>query len=279
MVITLQRGVALGLSRKREGHQFASAFAVGRVHVNIFARRSVHRFRIIAGYSPRPVIDPIAQRFLDSILGRFAVDLQAVEFHQFGRGLKRGLADRLCLVKCPKIGRLDIEAERCGLRALTERFGERQAQRNHGDQERDLLVLALAFSVTAAVRVFLVFDLVFGFMLNRVHAMAHWSPPSLWSQKDVANPAPSARGEFAIAGTDTFWTRDLCARGEPLSSRRALKLADGRCDRLRAAARCRRRYKPGWSTVRRGPATPGWPEGRRHVPEDVLQKSDAAHVA
>src|SRR5262249_24754930 len=41
------------------------------------------------------------------------------------------------------VRRLDVGAERIGLRALAERLGERQEQREYRDQQRDALVAAL----------------------------------------------------------------------------------------------------------------------------------------
>src|SRR4051794_4312865 len=53
---------------------------------------------------------------------------------------------------------------------------------------------------------------------------------------------------------------------------------DGRCDKPATTARYRLRYKSAWSTAKRGRATPGWCEGRRHAPEDASQTNAAARA-
>src|SRR5262249_42930304 len=55
--------------------------------------------------------------------------------------------------------------------------------------------------------------------------------------------------------------------------------ADARLHRLRAAARCRCRYRPVWSRATRGRAIPGSPADRRHVTTSELQKNAAVRVA
>src|SRR6202012_5182559 len=62
-----------------------------------------------------------------------------------------------------------------GLRALAEGFRKRQEQRQHRDQQRNLLVAAVQ-----AVRAMdlAVLDLMLDLMLNRFHAFAHVASPS-----------------------------------------------------------------------------------------------------
>ncbi len=60
--------------------------------------------------------------------------------------------------------------------------------------------------------------------------------------------------------------------GTPAALRGGFTPADGRRGRPRAAARCRRRYRPGSSTARRGRAGPGWCAGRRRGPSRWVAK-------
>ena len=68
-----------------------------------------------------------------------SVDLRLLARHDGRRA-----ADVLGLEEIPEVRRLDLEVQRRGLRALAERFGERQEQRDHRDQQRDLLVVRAA---------------------------------------------------------------------------------------------------------------------------------------
>src|SRR6516225_11147592 len=89
-------------------------------------------------------------------------------------GTKRRLADGLGLEEIPGVGCLDVERNSFRLRAFAEHLGERQKERDHRDQQRDLLVPALRYRLSAAAMpVLLMFDLMLDFMLDRVHAMTH----------------------------------------------------------------------------------------------------------
>ena len=74
----------------------------------------------------------------DGVLGELDIDL-----HLLGRRLHGGLADGLGLIERPQVGSFDVGAERLRLRALAERLGDGEKQRQHGDENGDLLVLAL----------------------------------------------------------------------------------------------------------------------------------------
>jgi hypothetical protein len=65
-----------------------------------------------------------------------------VQLQGFGCRAQRRLADVLGLIERPQIRGLDVGAQALGLRALAQGLGERQEQREHRDQERDLLVRA-----------------------------------------------------------------------------------------------------------------------------------------
>ena len=78
----------------------------------------------------------------------------------------------------------DLVIQRGGLRALAERLGEGEAQRDHRDQQRDFLVLrqGRAAGIVAAVMAFVVLDLVLDFVLDRVDAVNSWSSPEMNSR-------------------------------------------------------------------------------------------------
>ena len=59
-----------------------------------------------------------------------------------GGSLNRCASDALGLEECPEVRRFDIPADRLGLRALAQRFRQRQEQGDDSDQQRDLLVRA-----------------------------------------------------------------------------------------------------------------------------------------
>ena len=134
------------------------------------------------------------------------------ERHGLRSGAKRGLADGFGLEKIPGIGRLDIEGDAFRLSALAEHFGERKQEGHHRDQQRDLLVPPFpdGLSAAAAVSVFLMFDVMLDFMLDRVHAVTHVILRA-FSADDLSNQLSFARG----APTYAFVT-----------------LADARCGRL-----------------------------------------------
>ena len=74
----------------------------------------------------------------------------------------------------PGVGRLDVERNSFRLRAFAEHLGERQKERDHRDQQRDLLAPALRYRLSAAAMpVLLMFDLMLDSMLDRVHAVTH----------------------------------------------------------------------------------------------------------
>src|SRR4030088_2578099 len=56
------------------------------------------------------------------------------------RSLNHGAADALGLEEGPEVGGLDVLAEGLGLGALAQRLREREKQRDHRDQQSDLLV-------------------------------------------------------------------------------------------------------------------------------------------
>src|SRR3954451_14404815 len=85
-----------------------------------------------------PVLDLLLSRGFGGLVGRGAERQLAL----LGRGLHHRAADALGLEEGPEVGSLDVLADRFGLGALAERLGDRQEQRQNGDQERDLLVRA-----------------------------------------------------------------------------------------------------------------------------------------
>jgi predicted tellurium resistance membrane protein TerC len=58
-------------------------------------------------------------------------------------GAQERAADGLRLVERPEVGRLDVVADRCGLRALPSVSENGQHQREHRNQQRNALVAAV----------------------------------------------------------------------------------------------------------------------------------------
>ena len=113
-----------------------------------------------------------------------------VDLQHLGRRLEHGLADGLGLEERPEVRRLDVVADRRGLRALAERLREREAQRDHRDQQRDLLVAGVeqVLSAAAVAAMFaVVLHLVLSFVLNRVDAVAHGESSLVRREEGVAD--------------------------------------------------------------------------------------------
>src|SRR5262245_58868417 len=81
--------------------------------------------RVVALGGPAPILDLLLLRGLGSGIRR----RERVDLHRIGSDADFGGADGLGLEKRPEVRRLDVGAERIGLRALAERLGERQEQR------------------------------------------------------------------------------------------------------------------------------------------------------
>ncbi len=96
------------------------------------------RLRAIARRGLVPVVDLLLQRRLGGIVAHGP----EAELGVFGGGLNHGAADALGLEEGPQVRGLDVLADRLGLRALAQRFRQRQTQGDHRDQQRDLPVLA-----------------------------------------------------------------------------------------------------------------------------------------
>src|SRR5205807_3139155 len=98
-------------------------------------------FRAFVGFGLRAVarrgLVPVVDLLLQRRLGGVVVDGAEAEPGVFGGGLNHGAANALGLEERPEVRGLDVLADRFGLRALAQRFRQRQAQRDHGYQQRD----------------------------------------------------------------------------------------------------------------------------------------------
>src|SRR3954471_11937415 len=75
----------------------------------------------------------------------------AVEVHHLARGASDRLADGFGLKERPEVGSLDVVAERVRLRALGHCRDNGQKQRQHRDEQRNPLVVALHLDVTVTM--------------------------------------------------------------------------------------------------------------------------------
>src|SRR4029450_8205743 len=101
-------------------------------------------FRTLAGFRLRTVtlrgLVPVVDLLLQRGLRRIVADGAAAELGVFGGGLHHGAADALGLEERPQVRGLDVLADSFGLRALAQRFRQRQEQRDDSDERRALLV-------------------------------------------------------------------------------------------------------------------------------------------
>ena len=84
---------------------------------------------------------------------RRGLDLGRLALHDRERA-----ADGLRLEEIPQIGGFDLKIQRRRLRALAEGLGEREKQRQHRDDQRDLLVVPAAL-VRGMLRMFGMFEI------------------------------------------------------------------------------------------------------------------------
>ena len=138
---------------------------------------------------------------------------------------------------------VDVVGDRRGLRALAERLGKRQKQRQHRNQQRDLLVAAMR-------RVLGVFGML------QILVCAH-------------RPLPRV----------TWCTRAASHMKCKVRARSVSRARMGAGDKLRVNARYRPPYRSAWSTARRGRAVPGWRAGRRRAPAGAWRRNGAARAA
>src|ERR1035437_7800681 len=96
------------------------------------------RLRAVARRGLLPFVDLLLHRRLGGIV---AHDAEA-QSGLIRRGLNHGAADALGLKERPQVRTFDILADGFGLGALAQRLRQREKQRDHGNQQRDLLVLA-----------------------------------------------------------------------------------------------------------------------------------------
>src|SRR5262249_16685159 len=145
-----------------------------------------------------------------------------------GRDDRQGAADVLGLKEIPQVGGFDLEIERRSLRAFSQRLREGEEEGEDRDQERDALV-----RMRRMLRV-----------LGPLHLLMRAGHHALLWRLHAPTMRPSAiprkRG-----------------RGRRKCRQESVTRAGGRCDRPRAAAPCRPRYRPAWSRAMRGPKVPG----------------------
>ena len=195
-------------------------------------------FRSFAGFRLRAVarrgLVPVVDLLLQRRLGGIVPDRAQAELGMLGGGLHHGAADALGLEERPQVRGFDVLADGFGLRALAQRFRQRQEQRDDSDQQRDLLV--------GAGSVLGVFRMLHAFVGAHVFLLLAVTGHTI----ERTNTA-----QDALRGSTNDMTACMSARGDAPSCR------------LPAAARCRCRCRSAWSRARRGRAIPGSRAGRR----------------
>ena len=137
IVVFVELKIALFLFLQRAPHQLhrSLALAVAGLRLGAVARRGL-----------LPLADLLAERGLAGLVRRgCGFDLGGLALHQRERA-----ANGLRLHEIPQIRGFDLKVQRLRLRGLAEGLGEREEQRQHRDDQRDLLVVSRPHAPHAA---------------------------------------------------------------------------------------------------------------------------------